>query len=158
MPDTTALNQQYFDKEASTYDTRHEKTLDKIVEDIRSHLNFISDDWASDDDDDSDEKQGQKTTKRSVRLLDYACGTGTISRALAPYTTQCVGIDLAPGMVAAYNRALKIRVYPGPKCLPLKETSVLLTSQHHQPLLVLSTTTSTLQPSASAFTTLMTRI
>jgi hypothetical protein len=68
-------------KQASTYDSRHQKTLDKIVDDIRSHLNFIGDDWASDDDDsDSDDEQSQTKPKRPVRLLDYACGTGTISR------------------------------------------------------------------------------
>lgn len=38
-----------------------------------------------------------------VRLLDYACGTGLASHALAPFITAVTGVDLAPNMVARYN-------------------------------------------------------
>ncbi|KAH8907571.1 methyltransferase-like protein [Coniochaeta sp. PMI_546] len=105
MSDTTTVNKQYFDKEAATYDTRHEKALTQIIANIRDRLDFLGVDWAGDDDSDDDKKQaqGEGKPKRPVRLLDYACGTGTISRALAPYTTQCVGIDLSEGMISAYN-------------------------------------------------------
>jgi SAM-dependent methyltransferase len=37
------------------------------------------------------------------RLLDYACGTGVVSRALGPYVSQILGIDLSANMVATYN-------------------------------------------------------
>jgi hypothetical protein len=67
-------------KESATYDSRHEKTLDKIIEDIRSHLEFIGDDWVSDDDTDEDDERTEDKPSKAVRLLDYACGTGTISR------------------------------------------------------------------------------
>ncbi|KAB5547018.1 S-adenosyl-L-methionine-dependent methyltransferase [Coniochaeta sp. 2T2.1] len=108
MSHTADVNKQYFDKEAATYDTRHDKALTQIIEEIRSRLDFLGVDWAEDEDDDSSDHDGEgkggvKAPKKPVRLLDYACGTGTISRALAPYTTQCVGIDLSEGMVSAYN-------------------------------------------------------
>ncbi|KAK3364424.1 S-adenosyl-L-methionine-dependent methyltransferase [Lasiosphaeria hispida] len=144
-------NKEFFNNEAASYDARHEKTLTQLVEEIRSRLDFIGVDWVDDSDDDGDEEGGkneESITKKGVRLLDYACGTGLVSRvshipsiagassrsllppiprhqnnhtipttphplitilinihpqALAPYTTQCVGIDLSENMVAAYN-------------------------------------------------------
>ncbi|KAI9374606.1 S-adenosyl-L-methionine-dependent methyltransferase [Aspergillus egyptiacus] len=42
-----------------------------------------------------------------VRLLDYACGAGTVSKALAPYATQTIGLDLSANMVAEYNKAAR---------------------------------------------------
>ncbi|KAF1827647.1 S-adenosyl-L-methionine-dependent methyltransferase [Dissoconium aciculare CBS 342.82] len=40
-----------------------------------------------------------------VRLLDYACGTGSITRALGPYVHTIRGVDLSDNMVVAYNTA-----------------------------------------------------
>ncbi|KAI0848173.1 S-adenosyl-L-methionine-dependent methyltransferase [Daldinia vernicosa] len=104
-------NRIHFNEEASTYDSKHGKLNERLTEEIQARLDWIGVDWASDDeddeddDDDSDEEAEQKPTqsRREVRLLDYACGTGTMSRALAPYTTQSVGIDISENMVAAYN-------------------------------------------------------
>ncbi|KAL1876420.1 hypothetical protein VTK73DRAFT_9359 [Phialemonium thermophilum] len=101
----TQLNKEFFDKEAATYDAKHERTLEYLIQKIRAQLDFIGVEWASEADDDSlDSGADHGHTTRAVRLLDYACGTGNVSRALAPYTTQCVGIDLSEGMVAAYNQ------------------------------------------------------
>lgn len=65
-------------KEAASYDSKHEKTLNKLIEEIRERVDFIGADWV-DDGDDSDQveekKSGGQQTK-TVRLLDYACGTG----------------------------------------------------------------------------------
>ncbi|EPQ50567.1 S-adenosyl-L-methionine-dependent methyltransferase [Gloeophyllum trabeum ATCC 11539] len=36
-------------------------------------------------------------------VLDYACGTGLISRNLAPHTKSIVGVDISQGMVDQYN-------------------------------------------------------
>ncbi|KAK5656517.1 hypothetical protein OQA88_4494 [Cercophora sp. LCS_1] len=85
--------------EAASYDSKHEKTLNHILEEIQSRLDFIGADWVDDDSDNED----ASAPKKQLRLLDYACGTGIVSRALAPHTTQCVGIDLSDNMVAAYN-------------------------------------------------------
>ncbi|KAH6651746.1 S-adenosyl-L-methionine-dependent methyltransferase [Truncatella angustata] len=95
------VNKSYFDDQAAQYDTKHEKSLQQLTEAIQSKLDFIGADWVDDDDDDDDD--GQTDSSKQVRLLDYACGTGMISRALASYTTQCVGVDISDNMVAQYN-------------------------------------------------------
>ncbi|KAI1378906.1 S-adenosyl-L-methionine-dependent methyltransferase [Hypoxylon crocopeplum] len=105
-------NRLHFNEEAPTYDSKHSRLIERLTKEIRSRLDWIGVDWAAvdDDDDDSSEDentQGDKTgpsqPRKEVRLLDYACGTGMMSRALAPYTTQCVGVDISENMVAAYN-------------------------------------------------------
>ncbi|KAH9972025.1 S-adenosyl-L-methionine-dependent methyltransferase [Russula compacta] len=49
------------------------------------------------DDDEVDE--GEDATS----VLDFACGSGQVSRAIAPYVAQLVGVDISPRMVEAYN-------------------------------------------------------
>ncbi|KAI0476435.1 S-adenosyl-L-methionine-dependent methyltransferase [Xylariaceae sp. FL0804] len=112
--DSAHLNKTYFDQEAARYDQKHQKLNERLTREIQARLDFIGVDWASDDDDDDNNNNnnedgdglapaGPRQPRREVRLLDYACGTGMISRALAPYTTQCVGVDISENMVAAYN-------------------------------------------------------
>jgi len=36
-------------------------------------------------------------------VMDYACGTGLISRELAPYARSILGVDISQGMVDQYN-------------------------------------------------------
>ncbi|KAK1500775.1 methyltransferase domain-containing protein [Colletotrichum tamarilloi] len=106
--DTASANKAYFNKLAAEYDTKYEKTILQLEKEIRKRKDFIGADWVIDDDDDDDSEsesaaQSMAANGRSVRLLDYACGTGLISRALAQFTTHCVGIDISENMVAAYN-------------------------------------------------------
>lgn len=42
-------------------------------------------------------------TDGSVSLLDYACGTGLISRALGPHVDSIQALDLSANMVARYK-------------------------------------------------------
>lgn len=42
-----------------------------------------------------------------VKLLDYACGTGAITKALGPYVDSVKGIDLSEQMVEQYNAAAR---------------------------------------------------
>lgn len=44
-------------------------------------------------------------SKDNVKLLDYACGTGAITKALGPYVTTIQGIDISEKMVQEYNHA-----------------------------------------------------
>ncbi|KAF9872216.1 hypothetical protein CkaCkLH20_10308 [Colletotrichum karsti] len=109
--DTVSANKAHFDKLAAEYDAKYEKTSLQLEREIRNRKDFIGVDWADDDDDDDDDdndnddtaETAPATDSKSVRLLDYACGTGLISRALIQYTTHCVGIDISENMVAAYN-------------------------------------------------------
>lgn len=41
--------------------------------------------------------------QRRVRVLDYACGPGTITHALGARASEYVGVDLSENMVKAYN-------------------------------------------------------
>lgn len=60
---------------AASYDSRFEKTIDQLISHIQKRKNWISTNWADDDNDDAKEHLG-----KTVRLLDYACGTGMVSR------------------------------------------------------------------------------
>ncbi|EPE10583.1 methyltransferase type 11 [Ophiostoma piceae UAMH 11346] len=40
-----------------------------------------------------------------VRIMDYACGNGILSRALAPYAAHLRGVDISSTMVKLYNEA-----------------------------------------------------
>ena len=80
-------------KEAATYDNRHEKALTQITENIRARLDFLGVDWADEDDNEDEaggDTQGEGKPKRPVRLLDYACGTGTVSRVSTPPSSVSV--------------------------------------------------------------------
>ncbi|WYZ45519.1 hypothetical protein EsH8_VIII_000835 [Colletotrichum jinshuiense] len=106
MTDTASANKAYFNKLAAEYDARYEKTLLQLEREIRKRKEFVGADWIVDDEDESDEDETAlppATNSKPVKLLDYACGTGLISRALAQFTTHCVGIDISENMVAAYN-------------------------------------------------------
>ncbi|KAF3359684.1 Putative coatomer subunit alpha [Verticillium dahliae VDG1] len=92
---------------ASEYDRRFEKVINQLVKEIQKRRDFIGIDWVQEDSDDEDDN-GDTTESsvgagKTVKVLDYACGTGLVSRALAQYTTQCVGIDVSEKMVAAFN-------------------------------------------------------
>lgn len=47
------------------------------------------------------EKDGQGS--RQIRVLDYACGPGTMTSALQGYATEFVGVDISEQMVKSYN-------------------------------------------------------
>ncbi|KAI1181068.1 S-adenosyl-L-methionine-dependent methyltransferase [Nemania sp. FL0916] len=102
------INRTVFNEEAANYDEKHRKLHERLTREFHERLDFIGVDWASEDEDEDDTdgdevEASDKKPKREVRLLDYACGTGMMSRALAPYVTQCVGMDIAESMVLTYN-------------------------------------------------------
>ncbi|KAI0403584.1 S-adenosyl-L-methionine-dependent methyltransferase [Xylaria palmicola] len=105
------INRSIFNEEAASYDDKHRKLNARLTRELQARLDFIGVDWASDEDEDDEDSDAgaddddDDKPRRQVRLLDYACGTGMMSRALIPYTTQCIGMDVSEGMVAAYNTA-----------------------------------------------------
>ncbi|KAJ1324308.1 methyltransferase domain-containing protein [Microdochium nivale] len=102
----TQQNQEYFNKEAATYDTRHVELIQKLTTAIRDNVDFIGADWKKKKatTGTATDEAGSGEQKPPVRLLDYACGTGMVSRALGDHVDQCVGIDLSPQMVEVYNK------------------------------------------------------
>ena len=61
--------------EAASYDQKHGETLDQLVEEMRAKLDFIGVNWVGEDEDEDGD-----APKRRVKILDYACGTGWVSR------------------------------------------------------------------------------
>lgn len=90
----TEANRKWFDDMASHYDTKdwQKKMNAMIIREIRNCVDWFGVDWAK-----------EKETSKEVRLLDYACGTGLISRAVGPFVTTIRGIDLSLNMAAEYN-------------------------------------------------------
>lgn len=76
-------NKAFFNKEAHSYDAPLKiEFADRMAPKILSAYPFNED---------------------STTLLDYACGTGLISKRLAPYTKSIVGVDISQGMIDQYN-------------------------------------------------------
>lgn len=67
---------------------------------ILSNINWIGVDFL----DPSTASEKDLSTPRQVRVLDYACGPGTITGILQEYVTEFVGVDLSENMVKEYNR------------------------------------------------------
>ncbi|OQO02278.1 hypothetical protein B0A48_11832 [Cryoendolithus antarcticus] len=93
MTSHSEANRQAFDHLASSYNSKPWQIgLSSQVSDaLRSHLTWL----------------GLPTPApgRDIKLLDYACGPGSITTALSPYVTQTVALDVSPNMVEAYNAA-----------------------------------------------------
>lgn len=47
--------------------------------------------------------------KNNFKVLDFACGPGLVSIALAPYASEIIGLDIAQMMVNTYNERFKIQ-------------------------------------------------
>ncbi|RFU35016.1 hypothetical protein B7463_g1331, partial [Scytalidium lignicola] len=93
-------NREHFNNTASSYDTKFEKTINQLIREIQKRKDWINTNWV---DDDYNDDESESKPAKGIRLLDYACGTGLVSRALAPYITQSIGIDISENMVAQYN-------------------------------------------------------
>lgn len=100
MADHTDMNRAHFDEHAKTYNSRFQKTIEQLIAEIQKRKDWIGVDWVEDSD---QEHSSSASPQKTVRLLDYACGTGLVTRALLPYITTSIGIDLSPNMVAEFN-------------------------------------------------------
>ncbi|KAK5319169.1 hypothetical protein LTR93_007864 [Exophiala xenobiotica] len=111
----TEANRAHWNKSAATYTSEgwQKELLNKVTAFIQTHITFIGVpflDPASifehpdDPDPDPDPSHPHPQPPRSVRVLDYACGPGTVTSALGAHATEYIGIDLSENMVAAYNQ------------------------------------------------------
>jgi hypothetical protein len=50
------------------------------MEEIKSRRDWMGSNWIEDDSDDESSPTTSEASAKSVRLLDYACGTGMVSR------------------------------------------------------------------------------
>jgi hypothetical protein len=84
----------YHSARAQTYNDKNEKTIERLIGEIRSRrdwigIDFLDEDEGGEEDDelaDADERaneaggDGGEIRRKTVRLLDYACGPGMVSR------------------------------------------------------------------------------
>ncbi|RAO68882.1 uncharacterized protein BHQ10_004894 [Talaromyces amestolkiae] len=101
----TEVNRQYFDKTARDYDTGFEKGISMMREETLRHRLWISSRWT-----DTAEGKGKE-----IRLLEYACGPGHVTRTLEPFVTKCLGLDVSENMVAVYNQRVEEAGIPSEK-------------------------------------------
>lgn len=90
--------------------------LQNITAFIHQHVNWIGVDFL---DPSTTFEAPSLENQRKVRVLDYACGPGTITHALGAHATEYIGIDLSENMVQAYN----LRFNPDPNPSPSTSTS-----------------------------------
>ena len=74
--------------------------INDITSFILSNINWIGVDFIPPS---SSFEKPKPSTQHSVRVLDYACGPGTVTAALGSYASEYVGMDLSENMVKAYN-------------------------------------------------------
>ncbi|KAF4461039.1 2-heptaprenyl- -naphthoquinone [Fusarium albosuccineum] len=91
MTDVLSENKAYFNKIAGQYDQRNADAVVQLERGLQQKVPFIG-------------------INQGARLLDYACGTGMLSRALAEYTSESIGIDLSEDMVGVYNAQAQSQV------------------------------------------------
>ncbi|KAK5115436.1 hypothetical protein LTR85_009896 [Meristemomyces frigidus] len=95
MSSFSEANRKAFNDLSEAYNSKpwQRKLSSQVADALQDRKNWIGVQWATTDD------------KRDVRLLDYACGTGAITKALGPYVTTIQGIDISEKMVEEYNKA-----------------------------------------------------
>lgn len=94
MTDFTEANRKYFDQMASAYTDRFASFTKILTEETLKHRLWLSDQW-------TDTEAGKDN---EVKMLEYACGPGVISMALAPFLTKIIGIDVSDNMIDEFNR------------------------------------------------------
>ncbi|KAI1617506.1 S-adenosyl-L-methionine-dependent methyltransferase [Exophiala viscosa] len=95
-------NRNHWNKFAASYSSEpwQKDMLNKINAFIYANINWIGVDFV---DSATTFEATDPAQVRKVRVLDYACGPGTITYALGSHATEYVGIDLSENMVQAYN-------------------------------------------------------
>ncbi|KAM0700460.1 hypothetical protein Q7P35_012181 [Cladosporium inversicolor] len=101
----TEANRKAFDDLASTYNSKayQVKISQQVSDALQTRKSWLGAQWTTAEEQD----QQQDQPPRQVRLLDYACGTGAVTKALGSYVTSIRGIDISENMVGHYNEAAR---------------------------------------------------
>ncbi|KAL2426685.1 hypothetical protein ABEF95_011753 [Exophiala dermatitidis] len=121
----TEANRAHWNQSASSYTAEpwQRDMLNKITAFIQQHIDWIGVDFVDpghefetvtegsrpnhdqvfDHDQDELEADAEQGKKKQVRVLDYACGPGSVTYALSARATEYVGVDLSENMVREYN-------------------------------------------------------
>lgn len=93
---------------AATYRSDHsQKDFDDLINKatafIQENISWIGVDFKNMPSTLESGSRDADSSERKIRVLDYACGPGTVTNALMGYADEFVGIDLSPNMVKEYN-------------------------------------------------------
>lgn len=85
---------------ASTYNSKpwQVKISQQVADALQQRRDWLGADWV--------DKQ-HESGNQNVKLLDYACGTGAVTRALGSYVNTIRGIDISENMVSHFNEAAR---------------------------------------------------
>ncbi|CAO2651223.1 Nn.00g095200.m01.CDS01 [Neocucurbitaria sp. VM-36] len=102
---TAEANRVYFNSISDHYDSKpwFEKVNQQVTDALRSNLSWVGIPFTN---------TGSSSDANEVRFLDYACGTGLMTRVFGPYVTKTQGIDISTGMVSAYNNRARAANVP----------------------------------------------
>jgi SAM-dependent methyltransferase len=92
MSEIEHANKHHWDGKAKDYDTKpwQQTMINYIYGALAEHRDMF-------------DLNKTTSSKQDYKLLDYACGPGTVTRSLLPYVTSIQAIDVSDGMVAEYN-------------------------------------------------------
>ncbi|KAJ4536630.1 hypothetical protein HRR80_003538 [Exophiala dermatitidis] len=98
----TEANRAHWNQSASSYTAEpwQRDMMNKITAFIQQHIEWIGVDFVDPGHEFEAATQGKN---KKVRVLDYACGPGSVTYALGARATEYVGIDLSENMVREYN-------------------------------------------------------
>ncbi|KAF2454665.1 S-adenosyl-L-methionine-dependent methyltransferase [Lineolata rhizophorae] len=94
----TEANREFFDKMVGQvdYESWIKELVNQTNDALTARLDWFGIDWVKDKG-----KPGNQT--KTLRLLDYACGTGYTTAIFGPYATFIRGVDVSPKTVEKYN-------------------------------------------------------
>lgn len=115
---------------ASTYNSKFSKIHAQIIAEVQARLEWIGADWIDNSDSESDDADGKegassaaKTAEhedRKVRFLDYACGTGSMTRVC--FSFSC--FDPEGGRIERKWKKLT-RIGTSTPCIPMSRSRYL---------------------------------
>jgi len=66
---------------AKTYNTKFQKTIEQLIAQIQQRREWIGVKWVEEEESGSSpDRSTERKEGKEVRLLDYACGTGLVTR------------------------------------------------------------------------------
>ena len=124
--DFTEANRIFFDDLAAKYDIApwQQQVSLQITDYLQQALDFIHPILSP-----PSHRSNPVHKKNATTLLDYACGTGMISRALGPYVTKITAIDLSSKMVERYTELARESEIPTVKDAKVMEGNLLAEAQ-----------------------------
>ncbi|PGH26615.1 hypothetical protein AJ80_01744 [Polytolypa hystricis UAMH7299] len=105
MSELTTRTREYYDRVAPTYSEKFHEPLGHIASALKADLGWVGPKLS---------ENAAHAGRQSIKMFDYACGDGAISKTLRPYVSKILAVDLSDSMVAEYNKAAQAAGY-GPE-------------------------------------------